>query len=194
MASARREFHDGGYYHIYDRGNHRENIFRDRNDRRYFLSKLDMYCERDDISVIAYCLMNNHYHVLLRQNREVPVSHMIQSLKAGYVKVHNLKYGLEGRLFQSRYGMRKIIDNEDLLNVSRYIHRNPDVFDNYLIFRWSSIRQFIGTGDGICEPIALLELLPLQEDSYNTFVRESVSRGETVAVGAGSGSGEDIVW
>lgn len=183
MASKRRNFCSGEYYHVFDRGNHRENIFHDRRDRYHFLSKLDEYSERDDISVIAYCLMTNHYHLLLRQNGETPISHLMQSLKASFVTVHNAKYGIEGRLFQDRFGMRRIINNEDLLSVSRYIHRNPDVFDDYRKYQWSSIREYISGRNGICDVEILLELLPGREGSYNTFLTEAASPGEPVLIG-----------
>lgn len=181
MASVTRYFSTGEYYHVYDRGNHQEAIYRDRDDRRYFLAKLDEFAERDRIAVLAYCLMTNHYHLLLRQDGDIPVSHMMQSLKAGFVKTYNAKYGLVGRLFQDRYGMRRIRDSEDLLYVSRYIHRNPEVIQDYRSYQWSSVSEYMDRRVGFCDPQPVLEIIAGMNASYDTFLETTVSPGEPVS-------------
>jgi putative transposase len=143
-----------------------------------FLSKLEEYCERDNQSVIAYCLMDNHYHLALQQKGQTSLSHTMRSLLVGYVKAYNHRYATAGVLFQGRF-MAKQIDNPlynpwHLARVTRYIHRNPLPFADLRTYLWSSYRQFMGEAPGICEIEQVMELF-LSKDDYAIFVAESPS-------------------
>ncbi len=103
-----------------------------RQRRKNFFQKIDL---------LSYCLMPNHFHFLLRQNSSRVISEFIRSLCASYVMYFNKKYDRVGALFQ---GVFKAIDvdNEDyLLWVSRYIHRNPSEFRTY---PYSSYGEYLG--------------------------------------------------
>lgn len=179
MASPARNFATGRHYHVFNRGNHREAIFGDDLDRRYFLRKLDEYAVRDDITIIAYCLMPNHYHLLLRQDGDIPVGHMVQSWTAGFTRMYNNKYRTVGRLFQQRFQAKAVLDEQYLLHLSVYIHLNPQLFANYRTYAWSSYAQYIGRSVGLCDPSDVVSVQRrYQNISYDTFVAEYASSGE----------------
>lgn len=177
MAYQRRRFIEG-FYHVYQRGNHKDIIFREKADRVRFLSKLEEYCDRDDQSVVAYCLMDNHYHLAIEQRGETSLSDTMRSLLVGYAKAYNHRYATVGSLFQGRF-MAKQIDNPrynpwHLVRVTRYIHRNPAPFVDYRNYRWSSYRQYVGAASGMCESGEVMELFRSKDD-YATFVEEAPS-------------------
>jgi putative transposase len=178
VATAPREFVQGQYYHVYNRGNHKEVIFRDNFDRRYFLARLDEYCERDGLTLVAYCLMDNHFHLLVRQDGDRPVGAAMRSLLAGYVRVFNQKYGLVGRLFQERFQARLVGDEAYLMHLSRYIHVNPAQFEDFRRYRWSSYREYAERRPGLCDPGPVLDLLSGSGTSYTTFCEMLASPGE----------------
>jgi REP element-mobilizing transposase RayT len=179
MATARRTFARGTYHHIYLRGNHKDIIFRDASDRRHFLSKLDEFCIRDRISVIVYCLMDNHLHLVLRQDGAWPIAGMMRKLLSGYSRMYNAKYGTQGALFQGRFGSRQLNGPGDLAYVSRYIHLNPDPFLNYKTYRWSSYREYMGEITGICDLGPVLDYFRGSKTSYAIYVEKLATCGET---------------
>lgn len=113
------------YYHIYNRGAHKADIFRDDRDYVYLLKLLKEKAAAFDISVIAYCLMDNHYHFLLRQNGDATISQFMQAVFNIYSKTFNKKYGLSGTLFEGAFKAIFVDRYEYLLHLCRYIHRNP---------------------------------------------------------------------
>jgi putative transposase len=172
MTNQPRRFMDGNYYHVFQRGNHKDVVFREVPDRVRFLSKLDEYCDRDQQSLIAYCLMDNHYHLALRQDGEQPISVTMRSLLQEYAQYYNRKYGTVGSLFQGRFQSR-LVDHPlynpwHLARLSRYIHRNPLPFADFAKYRWSSYRQYVGGGRGACDIRPVLELFG-GKASYATF-------------------------
>jgi putative transposase len=133
---------------------------------------VDEYCERDRVSVLAYCLMDNHFHLLLKQDGMRSLSGAMRSILTSYAKHTNWKYGLVGHLFQGPFQSRWISTVEHLVYASRYIHRNPDKFADILTYRWSSYRQYTGTSSGLANPEPILEMFE-SKASYTTYV-ESV--------------------
>jgi putative transposase len=164
-----RSFYMGSSYHIYNRGNHRETVFHDRDDRRFFLSKLDTLCERDRVTIIAYCLMDNHFHLLLRQDGGWPLSKTMRSLMTSLAKRYNKKYGAAGHLFQGSYKVGYIRGPAHLLERSRYVHRNPEKIADIRDYRWSSYRQYLGGGVGVADAQPVLGLFESKR-SYAMYV------------------------
>jgi REP element-mobilizing transposase RayT len=152
-------------------------IFRDNPDRLIFLSKLDEYAERRQVSILTYCLMDNHFHLLLRQDGPLPINSMMQPLLTGYVRSHNMKHGLVGRLFQSPYKAKLVHDDTYLCWVSRYIHLNPNPHSDYQTYRWSSFRQFVGEANGICDIGPVLDCFGGSKDSYAIYVKKGLRPG-----------------
>src|SRR5208283_3997593 len=115
-----------GYpHHIIQRGNNREVVFYDDEDKKQYLTLLTTYAEKRDSSVMAYCLMSNHVHLLIRPLSEESLSKTMQGTTLCYSQYANRKYGRSGRLWESRYHSC-IVDHEKYLwAVARYIEQNP---------------------------------------------------------------------
>ena len=118
--------YEGAIYHVMDRGDRLEVIYRDERDREIFLKTLGEVCERCGWKVHAYVLMGNHYHMLLG-TPEANLSRGMRLLQGIYTIRHNARHRLRGHLFQGRY-KAILVDGEDATyfrTVGDYIHLNP---------------------------------------------------------------------
>ena len=125
MPSRHVQFATGEYYHIFNRGADRASIFRTDADYLEFIGRLKRNAERYRIGVIAYCLIPNHFHFLLRQEDEVAVGAMIQYTCNGYAQWFNRRYQRVGTLFQGRFRAIHVDQDDYLRHLCRYIHGNP---------------------------------------------------------------------
>ncbi len=119
-----REEVEGGVYHVYARGNGKQRIFLDDQDRWTYLALLRREIERRKWQCLAYCLMDNHVHLLL----ETPAANLgrgMQRLHGAYGQIFNERHGRVGHLFQGRYGAVRIKDDEQLWTTFAYIEANP---------------------------------------------------------------------
>ncbi len=112
-------------YHIYNRGCNKENIFFNEENYIYLLRKIKNSYIKYGATLIAYCLMPNHYHFLVRQVMDRPLSEWIQVLFNGYVQAVNKQQGRSGTLFQGKARHILVDDNSYLVHRARYIHFNP---------------------------------------------------------------------
>jgi len=138
--------YENEYYHIYNRGNNYEDIFFEEKNYSFFLSRLSKYF-LDQIDIAAFCLMPNHYHLLVKINETGSLEKGMQKFIVSYSKAINTKYGRVGHLFQSRYKSKLIPGNDYLLHLSRYIHLNPvraKLVSKPEEWKHSSYRHFIG--------------------------------------------------
>lgn len=152
--NALKEYEPGGYYHLYNRGVNKYLIFKDTKDYKTFLSYLQFYLTpaRDlqgdssqarfpiaptktlknyagEIELLAYCLMPNHFHLMLKQNSEFGINHFMRSLSTKYVRYFNTRHKRVGHLFQDTYKAVRILNENQFTYVTKYIHRNPlDLF------------------------------------------------------------------
>jgi putative transposase len=113
-----------GIYHLTARGNERKAIYRDANDRDRFLEILTQTRERFRWRCLAYCLMTNHYHLLVR----TPLPNLargMRDLNGIYAQAFNRRHGRDGHLFQGRYRAVLIESDEHLLTALAYVVRNP---------------------------------------------------------------------
>ena len=168
-----REFGPGRHFHVFNRGNSRHVIFRDNADRRFFLAKLDEVCERYGLTLLAYCLMDNHYHLALRQDGSAPLPRAMQALGSSYSQMYNRKYGALGPLFQSRYCAVAVRDEDQLAMLTRYIHRNPEPFKDFRKYRWSSYRQFASGGPGVASPGPVLDMFGGSKAYYAIYCEKA---------------------
>jgi REP element-mobilizing transposase RayT len=113
-----------GYYHIMMRGNNREKIFRNRDDKWFFLNFLRQLVRDQPVELAAYCIMNNHVHLLVKGELDV-LSSLIKRLNLVFAMRYNQKYTRVGHVFQDRYKSQLITDEGYLLRCLRYIHNNP---------------------------------------------------------------------
>ena len=114
-----------GYYHIYNRGVLRGTIFREPENYLFVIGRIKRYARQFSLSVIAYCLMPNHYHMLVRQDGEAAAGLLPQRVFNSYTKAYNKRYEQSGTLFEHRYQAKVIKNNKHLWHLCRYIHANP---------------------------------------------------------------------
>ncbi|MFQ6673753.1 MAG: transposase, partial [Fidelibacterota bacterium] len=124
MARPLRIEYPGAYYHVMNRGNAGENIFPGRDDKEKFLEYLAKAAEQYGIVVHTYCLMSNHYHLLM-ETPEANLSSAIQWLNVSYAVSYNRKHRRKGHLFGGRFKALLVDAEEYLTHLSRYIHLNP---------------------------------------------------------------------
>ena len=119
------EFVQGHFYHVYNRGVGRQPIFREGENYLFLLRRVKQYASSLDVAVIAYCLMPNHYHFLLRQDGPQPAGWLPQRVFNSYTKAFNKRYGCTGTLLEGPYKAIHIDQESYLLHLCRYIHANP---------------------------------------------------------------------
>ena len=124
MPSRPREISSLGIYHVVYRGVNKQRIFEDEDDYGKFLSVLRKYEPICGYKLIAYCLMSNHIHLLIKPGK-IPLARLFQRVIPSFVYWYNKKYERVGSLFQSRFKSRPINTSSQLLTVIRYIHQNP---------------------------------------------------------------------
>src|SRR5437899_1564353 len=116
----------GAVYHVMNRGDQRENIFRDDEDRRRFLATLDEACAKTAWQVHAYCLMRNHFHLVI-ETQEANLVFGMKWMLGTYTKRFNIRHKLCGHLFAGRYKALIVESsgNGYLRTVCDYVHLNP---------------------------------------------------------------------
>jgi putative transposase len=114
----------GAVYHVTSRGDRRESIYRDDEDRRAQLRVIAQAMERFDAQVLAYCLMGNHFHLVLH-TRQANLSRLMRHVNGVYTQDFNRRHGLVGHLFQGRFKAILVDRDAYLLALCRYVERNP---------------------------------------------------------------------
>lgn len=143
------------YYHVYNRGIERRIIFRDERDYIAFLHLLERYLGKkptydsqgreyerfsNEIRLVAFCLLPDHFHLLLYQTKPDAITRLMRAVSAAYVRYFNERYRRAGALFHGRYKAARI-SRAALTHVTRYIHLIPD---DYMVWPWSSLRAYLG--------------------------------------------------
>lgn len=149
MARPLRIEYPGAFYHVTSRGNEQKDIFKSRRDRDQFLSYLKSSTERYGAVIHAYCLMSNHYHLLL-ETPEGNLSHIMRHINGAYTTYFNVKRKRAGHLFQGRFKAILVEADEYAAELSRYIHLNPvsaGIVAKPEEYEWSSYRYYIGQAE-----------------------------------------------
>ena len=145
----------GRYYHIYNRGNNRENIFIEERNYPYFLKLYAKYVE-PVADTYAYCLLRNHFHLLVRVKTEeeqetlrvLNPSQQFGNLFNAYAKAINKAYNRTGSLFEHPFGRVEVTSDAYLIWLVIYIHQNPQkhgFVDDFRTWPYSSYRTFLST-------------------------------------------------
>jgi len=149
MARPLRIEYPGAFYHVLNRGHRGEPIVADSRDRERFLRDLELMAGLFRVAIHAYCLMTNHYHLIL-ETPEGNLSRAVQWLNVSYATYYNRRHGCAGHLFQGRF-KAILVDAGAYLDVlSRYIHLNPvraGLVRRAWDYEWSSCRHFVRGGD-----------------------------------------------
>jgi putative transposase len=170
------KFRAGEYYHLYNRGNNFQPIFFERENYLYFLRQMREHLATEVIEIVAYCLMPNHYHLLVHLKTD-ELSAIMQPFSLSYTKAINKRYTRVGSLFQGRFKAIYVDRDEYLLHLSRYIHLNPVVarlVKRPQDWEFSSCLEFIGQRNGtLPKPGIVLSQFP-SPDAYRQFVESYV--------------------
>lgn len=146
MPRAPRTFVAGGIYHVVSRGNRKQPIFLSGGDHELFLDLMRKVVRDRDWSVHSYCLMPNHYHLLL-ETRAADLSAGMQEINGGYGMWFNRLHGFVGHLFQGRFNAFAVESDGHLLHLTRYIAMNPvraRLCSSPADWQWSSFSDTVG--------------------------------------------------
>ena len=151
MAKRTVVFKAGRYFHIYNRGAGKAKIFFEEDNYIYFLKKMKEYSAEYEFSIIAYCLMPNHFHLLVRQDSEQPLNKALGFMFNAYTKAINKRYSRSGTLFEGSFRSIEVEDKKYLLELCRYIHRNPiddGLVKNIEDWKYSNYHEWVNKRNG----------------------------------------------
>jgi len=184
MARPLRIEYPGAVYHITSRGNEKKEIFRDNVDRESFLNILCKVNDRYNWTCHAYCLMDNHYHIVV-ETPDGNLSLGMRQLNGVYTQAFNRRHTRAGHLFQGRFKAILIQKDSHLLEVCRYVALNPvraKAVANPQQWRWSSYQATAGMDQPhkcLTREWILLQfgsLLPVAEQEYRDFVNAGMDK------------------
>jgi putative transposase len=135
----------GAWYHVMNRGRRAEAIFSDDEDYKMFIEVLKEASVSWNIRISAYCLMPNHYHLLV-QTPEANISRSMRHINGIYTQRYNRRHGCDGQLFRGRYKSLLVSADSYLLQLVRYIHRNPvkaAIAASLDEYQWSSHQGYL---------------------------------------------------
>jgi len=191
-----KEYKPNSYYHVYNRGVAKQKIFLDTADFKRFLSYLKLYLTpfnlqestlkvaptrmlknyTDEVKLICYCLMPNHFHLLLFQKNIDSINYFMRSLGTKFSMYFNRRYKRVGPVFQSTYKAVEVESEEQLFYLSKYIHRNPKELlptginlEGYKYSSYLNFLRLIKQSWIIPDDI----LVYFKRSSYKNFVEES---------------------
>lgn len=188
------------YYHVFNRGIGNMNIFKDDSDYKFFLYRLkeNLYPQRTVLSgqdrplhkryvrkslpsgaysLLAYCLMPNHFHFLIRQNSILPISKLISKVCTSYSMYFNKKYEHVGALLQGKFKAVMVVSDPQLLWLSSYIHNNPrtaNIVTKLEDWQWSSYLDYINLRQGtLAYKNFILKIFKNNIEEYKKFTEQS---------------------
>jgi len=159
-------------HHITQRGNNKETVFFDDEDKKFYLKILNKYSHQWNFDIWAYCLMANHVHLLVVPRREESLAKGIGGTNLVYTQYVNRRYNRSGRLWQNRFFSTIVEEEPYLWAVARYIERNPvraGITEKAEDYPWSSAKvHFLDIRDGILSGEDWLKEGDI--DSYRKFL------------------------
>jgi len=158
MARQPRAHSSTGIYHVVIRGINRQRVFEDDEDRLTFLDRLRIAKDASKASLLAFCLMDNHVHLIIEQGEE-RLGVTMKRLSVRYVSWYNMKYGRVGHLFQDRYKSEAIESDAYLVTVLRYVYNNPmkaGLCDSARNYAWSSCR-LLGSKSDLIDAVRIAD-------------------------------------
>lgn len=198
---------NGEFYHLYNRGSDKRNLFNQSRDYKRFqqsfyyyqligpkprfskFAKSDLKLFKPDLTnklvrIIAYCLMPNHFHFLVKQLKDNGTAIFISNLCNSHTKYFNTKYPRVGPLFQGKYQNVLIETDEQLIHTSRYIHLNPIVSGltkDLNSYQWSSYIEYITGQEKFCEIKEVLDFFASPK-KYQEFVEAQIDYGTSLEI------------
>ena len=184
MPRRKGEFSAGCYYHIFNRVLEHETLFPTPANYLHCLKLVKNSLHRYESSLLAYCLMPNHYHFLLKQLSDKPLSQFIGSIFNPYVQSLNVQKGRKGPLFEGRFKHVLVDKEEYLVHLCRYIHCNPVIAN--LVKRpedwpYSNYLEWIGKRDGMLQDEEFIRDHFVSRSDYLDFVTDDFVEDEIKA-------------
>lgn len=148
-------------------------------EKQIYFNSLDNKNKRQ-VDVLAFCLMPNHYHLLLKQVQDDGISNYIATFQNSFAKYYNIISKRTGSLFQHMFKAVRIETDEQFIHVARYIHLNP--YSSYILkeigeiesYRWSSFRNYVNTDDSFINKEPLLKLF----SSKKNFMKFTIDNAD----------------
>jgi len=181
MPQKRPPYLAGNYYHFYNRGRSRLSIFHCDSDYLKVLYKIKEYLQKFELTLIAYCLMPNHYHFLIRQDGEMRAGLLPQHVFNSYSKSYNIRYNHSGTLFEGNYRVRLVDKSDYLIHLCRYIHANPvkdGMAAELSLWPYSNYQEWIGVRDGTLVDREFVSNHFPSPDEYIAFVTNYLNTRE----------------
>lgn len=198
-------FVNGQIYHVYNRGVEKRRIFENRHDYKRFLSALSYYqlegpkpklsnffkyqifkpnLKNEIVQILAYCLMPNHFHLLIKQIKDGGITEFITKVSLSYTKFYNTKYNRIGPLFQGQFKAVLVESDEQLVHLSRYIHLNP--ISSFLVedlkdYEWSSYKEYREGIEKVCSIHDVLGFYKKPKE-YEQFVLDQVGYAQQLEI------------
>jgi putative transposase len=135
----------GMWYHALNRGNGRETVFHKPSDYEAFVEAMAQGCERVPVDLLGYCLMPNHFHLLLRPHHDGDLGRWMQWLLTAHVRRYHRHYGTSGHVWQGRFKAFPVEDDDHLVTVLRYVERNAlraELVAHAEDWKWSSLPRW----------------------------------------------------
>lgn len=178
MPRTKRQYSISNVYHITLKGIDGQNIFLDNHDKSFFEKQMLETKNKYKYEIYAYCLMNNHIHIVLKSEKEI-LSKAMQSLGIRYTRYFNSKYERKGPLFQDRFFSKEIENQTYFLVVCRYVHRNPENagIEKTEDYKWSSFKEYIGKSKIVNTSILLHYL---DEKTIERFIEYTTNSIESI--------------
>jgi len=193
MPRSRRITLTGHPYHVTQRGNRKANVFLDDIDRRTYMEMLVKQCIKHSLRIWAYCLMDNHVHLIVVTERENSLSRAFQGVHGGYGIYFNFRHSKTGHLWQGRF-KAAVLDERHLWNAVRYVERNPvraGIVRQAENYQWSSAPAHcrLKTDLALSNDLQLIQEIPNwqiwldeeQSDVELNFIRERTDSGRPCA-------------
>jgi putative transposase len=163
-------------YHALNRGNRRDTVFHKPGDYDAFVAAMADANVRGPMDVIGYCLMPNHFHLVLRPQADGDLGRWMQWLLTTHARRYHRHYGTTGHVWQGRFKAFPVEDDDHLRTVLRYVERNPlraELVTRAEDWRWSSLAAWREGGSLLCpgEP-------PLRDEGWLARVNEPLSSGD----------------
>ncbi|MFZ7121419.1 MAG: REP-associated tyrosine transposase [Eubacteriaceae bacterium] len=173
MSRQARQLSETGYYHIIMRGNNKASIFKDNKDKEYFMNVLKQLESEEIIKLVAWCIMDNHVHIVMKAEKEY-LSIGMKRINIKYAMHYHRVHQTVGHVFQDRYKSEVIKTEDYMMKVIRYVHMNPvkaKIVDTPLDYKWSSYQLFIGNPKKLNKEIvaSVKNYFQNKHDSFITF-------------------------
>jgi putative transposase len=168
-------------HHAMQRGNNHQNIFFNKEDKSYFCKNLEQYSKEQKVYIGAYCLMTNHFHLLLYPDTEQGLSNFMKLICQKHTQHINRKHKRSGKLWENRYKLY-LVDPDYTWMVSRYIELNPvraRIVNNPVDYHYSSARKNLNK---IPDRIVNIDIIKGRHKDYQDFMKEKIEESEIKSI------------